>query len=245
MEKSNNLLPVSIIIAALLIAGAWIYTAGTKNVDQAIDNKKMDKEVISNIENVKSVSVNDHIRGNPEAKVKIVEFSDLECPFCKVFHETMKQAAREYDGKVAWIYRHYPLDQLHPVKARKAAVASECAAKLGGNEGFWKYIDRYFEITPSNNQINLNELPKIAAYVGLNVSQFNTCLESGEYDSLIEEQVRDATNSGAQGTPYSVIIAADNSKYEINGALPMDNFEDQYGKMQKGVRTFIEEALIK
>ena len=245
MEKSNNLLPVSIIIAALLIAGAWIYAAGIKNVDQRADGKKTDKEVVSNIENIKSVSANDHIRGNLEAKVKIVEFSDLECPFCKLFHETMKQVVREYDGKVAWIYRHYPLDQLHPIKARKAAVASECAAKLGGNEGFWKYVDRYFEITPSNNQINLNELPKIAAYVGLDVVQFNTCLESGEYDSLIEEQVWDATNSGAQGTPYSAIIAADNSKYEINGALPIADFEDQYGIMQKGVRTLIEEALIK
>lgn len=230
-KKSDYFLSASIIIAALLIAGAWVYTAGIKNVDTNKKTTSVKEGAVSNIENVRPISANDHIRGNPEAEIKIVEFSDLECPFCKMFHETMKQAMEEYGGRVAWVYRHYPIDQLHS-KARKSAVASECAAELGGNEGFWKYIDRYFEITPSNNQIDLNELPKIAAYVGLNVAQFNACLESGKYDNLIKEQVRDAVNSGAQGTPYSVVIVSDGKKYEINGAMP-------YGQ----IKLLIEEAL--
>jgi len=231
-KKPDYFLSVSIIIAALLIAGAWVYTAGIKNVDISKKTTSVKEAGAPNIENVKLVSSNDHIRGNPGAEVKIVEFSDLECPFCKAFHGTMKRIMEEYNGKVAWVYRHYPLDPLHPVKARKAAIASECATKLGGNEGFWKYIDRYFEITPSNNQIDLNELPKIAAYVGLDVVQFNSCLESGEYDNLIESQVQDAVDSGAQGTPYSVVIVADGNKYEINGAMPYEQ-----------VKLLIEEGL--
>ena len=107
--------------------------------------------------NVRQVTDSDHLRGDPKAKVKVVEFSDLECPFCKRFHVTMQQVIEEYDGKVAWIYRHFPLDSLHS-KARKEAEASECAAELGGNDGFWAYIDKLFEITPSNNGLDPNLL---------------------------------------------------------------------------------------
>lgn len=231
-NKSDHFLAISIIIAALLIAGAWIYTAGLKSIDKNKTAEIGEEETIVGIENIKPVSVDDHLRGNPEAGVKIVEFSDLECPFCKMFHETMKQTVEEYGGKVAWVYRHYPLDQLHPIKARKAAVASECAGELGGNESFWKYIDRYFEITPSNNQIDLNELPKIAESIGLNRAQFENCLNSGRYLDKIEEQIQDAQDSGARGTPYSVVIAKSGKKYPVSGAL-------SFGQ----IKLIIEEAL--
>ena len=111
-DKNNNyLLPISIIVAALLIAGAWIYTAGLKNVGNGKTPEKP-AETSLNIENVAAVNSNDHIRGNLEAEVKIVEFSDLECPFCKSFHSTMKQVMEGYGDKVAWIYRHYPKPEL-------------------------------------------------------------------------------------------------------------------------------------
>ena len=107
--------------------------------------------------NVAPVGQDDYIFGNPEAEIKIVEFSDLECPFCKSFHVTLHQVVQEYDGKVAWIYRHFPIDSRHP-KADAEAVAVECAGKLGGNEMFWKYIDKLFEVTPSNNGFDLKFL---------------------------------------------------------------------------------------
>ncbi|KKR89241.1 MAG: Sodium/proton antiporter [Candidatus Wolfebacteria bacterium GW2011_GWA2_42_10] len=221
-DKNNNyLLPISIIVAALLIAGAWIYTAGLKNVGNGKTPEKP-AETSLNIENVAAVNSNDHIRGNLEAEVKIVEFSDLECPFCKSFHSTMKQVMEGYGDKVAWIYRHYPIDQLHP-KARTSAVASECAAELGGNEKFWAYVDRYFEITPSNNQIDLAELPQIAQDIGLNRVQFENCLNSGRHQQLIEEQIQDALNSGARGTPYSIVISKDGKKYPISGAYSFND----------------------
>ena len=156
-----------------------------------------------------------------DALVKIVEYSDLECPFCKQFHGTIKQIMDEYgkDGKVAWVYRHFPLDQLHS-KARNEAVATECANELGGNDKFWAYTDRLFEITPANNGLDPAELPKIAQYVGLNVDKFNTCLTSGKYTKHIQGDVDNATATGGNGTPWSIVVAKNGKKFPLNGAQP-------------------------
>ncbi len=224
-KDGKYLLPLSIIIAALLIVGAVIYSAGLKNVKQPAVEKKQEA-FASDIENIRPVNEKDHIRGNFNALVKIVEFSDMECPYCKMFHQTMLRVMEEYgkDGKVAWIYRHYPLP-IHS-KAKKSALAAECAAELAGNDGFWNYLDGYFEITPSNNLINLSDLPKIAENIGLDKTRFEECLESGRYDKLIEEQAQNALDSGARGTPYSVIIAKDGEKYPIGGALPYEQIKE-------------------
>lgn len=89
------------------------------------------------------VSDQDHVRGNRGAKVLLIEYSDFECPFCSNFHATAQQIIDEYGDDVAWIYRHYPLDQLHP-NARPAAIASECVTEIGGDEAFWKFADEAF-----------------------------------------------------------------------------------------------------
>ena len=79
-----------------------------------------------------------------KAELIVVEFSDLDCPFCQKIHGTLQQVVDEYQGKVAWVYRHSPIDSLHP-KARKKAEATECAAELGGNEAFWKFVAKFYE----------------------------------------------------------------------------------------------------
>ncbi len=174
---------------------------------------------------VKPVDGEDHILGNPDAPVKLVEFSDFECPFCKRFHRTMKRLMDEYgkDGKVAWVYRHFPLDSLHS-KARKEAQAAECANELGGNEAFWAYADRLFEVTPSNDRLDLALLPRIAQKIGLDRAKFEACLEGdargGKYAAHIEADVQDATASGGTGTPFSLVIAPNGKIFPINGAQP-------------------------
>src|SRR3990167_9400150 len=82
------------------------------------------------------VTDKDWYKGNKNAKVVMVEYSDLECPFCKSFHPTMQQVMKDYGDKVKWVYRHYPLN-FH-ANAQKEAEATECAGKLAGNDGFWK-----------------------------------------------------------------------------------------------------------
>jgi len=87
----------------------------------------------------------DHILGEREAQVYLIEYSDFQCPFCQRFHPVTKQVLEEYDGEVSVVYRHFPLDQIHPL-ARGAAEASECAAELGGNEAFWGFVDAAFGV---------------------------------------------------------------------------------------------------
>ncbi|MCI0542492.1 thioredoxin domain-containing protein [bacterium] len=134
-----------------IIGGAQPIEAIQTVIDAAIaGDKKLAEEA-----EVVSVNPGEHILGNPNAEIFIIEYSDLECPFCKRFHETMKQAMEQYgkDGQVAWVYRHFPLDAIHN-KARKEAEATECAGELGGNDMFWKYTNKLMEITPSNNQLD-------------------------------------------------------------------------------------------
>ncbi|MFA6257325.1 MAG: thioredoxin domain-containing protein [Candidatus Paceibacterota bacterium] len=99
------------------------------------------------------VSIDDHIVGDlNNAKLVIVEYSDLECPFCQRFHGVMKQIVAESDGSIAWVYRHFPLVQIHQ-NAFNAAMASECAVAQKGNDAFWKYADRAFEVGVANNPL--------------------------------------------------------------------------------------------
>jgi len=90
-----------------------------------------------------SVSEEDHIRGSPQARIALIEYSDLECPFCSSFHGAALRFVLEYENEALWVYRHFPLVQLHPSSLRKAAV-SECAAELKGEEAFWAVIDTYY-----------------------------------------------------------------------------------------------------
>lgn len=171
------------------------------------------------IDFIQPVTPRDHIWGDPDAPVKIIEFSDTECPLCKRFHPTLKRIVAEYPGKVAWVYRHFPIDAIHP-RARKQAEATECAAELGGNAKFWAYLDRLFEITPSNNRLDPAQLPRIAEYVGLNRAKFEQCLQSGRHAQRVADDVDDAIAAGASGTPYSVVVAPDGRKFAILGAQP-------------------------
>lgn len=165
-----------------------------------------------------AITDKDHIRGNRNAKVTVVEFSDTECPFCKRFHPTMNQVIDTYGDKVAWVYKHFPLDSIHS-KARKEAEASECAAELAGNDGFWKYLDRLFEITPSNDGLDLALLPKIAEDIGINRNKFEDCLNSGRKADIVAKHLAEAQAAGGNGTPYSIIVAGD-EKIPVSGALP-------------------------
>jgi len=216
--KNNLTIPVAIIIAAAIIGGAVIFTKGESKNTNSIDKTK---EKASFNVSIRPISDDDHILGDPDAKIKIVEFSDTECPYCKVFHGTMHQVINEYGkgGKVAWVYRHLPLDALHS-KARNEAEATECAAELSGNTGFWNYTDALYATTTSNNTLDPNKLPLIAEQAGLNRTQFEECLSSGRNASKVEEDVKEAMSNGGNGTPFNVIIDKSGNQIPFSGAYP-------------------------
>jgi len=177
------------------------------------------------------VTDKDYYRGNKNAKVVLVEYSDLECPFCKSFHPTMQQVIEEYGDKVKWVYRHFPLS-FH-VNAQKEAEAAECAGKLGGNDAFWKYIDAIFERTTSNGTgFALNQLIPLAKELGLNESSFKQCLDSGEMTQKVTDQMAKGSEEGVTGTPGTIVVDGKGEAQLIPGALPYDQ-----------VKTYIDSAL--
>lgn len=215
-DSQNKLLvPLAIVVAGGLVALAIYFGGSTPRLSSGQATSPTTTEI-----DIAPVTAKDHIVGDRNARLVIVEYSDTECPFCKVFHNTMKEVVSTYQGKVAWVYRHFPIAQLH-TRASREAEATECAAELGGNQIFWSYTNKLFEITNSNNTLDPSELPKIAQTVGLDVTAFNTCLSSGKYTEFIKRSVEEAVKTGARGTPYSVILTKDGKKVVINGAEPL------------------------
>ncbi|OHA58280.1 MAG: hypothetical protein A2571_03435 [Candidatus Vogelbacteria bacterium RIFOXYD1_FULL_44_32] len=208
-KKLPNLAtPVAVVLAGIIIAGAIVY--GNYNDKPAIaegtDGFVAEKFI--------SVDNTDHIRGNKEAQIAIVEYSDLECPFCKVFHQSMNELMTTDGEKIAWVYRHFPIDSLHP-KAFNEAIASECAMMLGGHDAFWKYADEIFAITPSNNGLDPAQLPQIAQKIGLDASKFNTCLKDQATQSRVNGDYENGIDIGVDGTPFVLIAVKGGETYPI------------------------------
>ena len=223
MNKNSYLVPSSIIIAGVLIAASLFFSLYKKdNNKEFVSNN--DNEIKRKIELRDVSKEKDHIRGAENAKITIVEYSDLECPFCKRVHSTIKDLLTLYQKDIRLVYRHFPLEQLHS-KAQKEAEATECAYDQGGNNSFWAYVDKIFEITTSNNNLDLNQLPIIALELGLNQTEFNNCLESGKNKEKVEKDIEDAINALAQGTPYFIIIDSKGNKIPVSGAIPIENFK--------------------
>ncbi|HEY4515802.1 MAG TPA: thioredoxin domain-containing protein [Candidatus Paceibacterota bacterium] len=221
--KDALLIPFSIIIAGILIGGGLYMSKNSGDIEE----KTID-EAIKQASNMEAIDPNDHLLGNPSARVIIVEYSDTECPFCKEFHKTLRAIMTEYgtNGDMSWIYRHLPIAELHS-KAPKEAEALECAGELGGNAKFWEYTNRIYEITPSNNNLPASELTNVAKQVGLSSEKFNACLESGKYATKVKSDVDDAFKAGAEGTPFSIIIDTKNGDtYPVNGAYPYSQLKN-------------------
>ncbi len=232
MEKTNLMIPGAIVLAGMLVAGAIFFTQGKSENAAAVGKAAGEKPAEITVRPVDST---DHILGNPNAELVIVEYSDTECPFCKNFHMTMRQVIDEYgkNGKVAWVYRHFPLVQLHS-KAPKEAEATECAADIGGKTKFWDYINRLFELTPSNDGLDPAKLPLIAKEVGIDQKQFETCLSSGKFTAAVQKSYEEAVAAGARGTPYSIIITKSGDKMPIDGAEPHASLKAIIDSLLKG-----------
>ncbi len=211
-------IPISIVVSGLIIAGA-IYL--TTRQQEAPTGTGEDVELA-----ITPIDKNDHIIGNPDAEIVIVEYSDYECPYCKGFHATMNKVMEEYGptGKVAWVYRHFPLVQIHKA-AQPAAEASECAAKLGGNDKFWAYTN---EIIPTSPQsLSTEGLLAAAIKVGINESEFKACIASDYPKQEVAKDVADG-NAIAKvdkqfGTPYNILISKSGGQTVIKGNQPYAN----------------------
>ncbi len=232
-SRDNLSIPLAIVFSGILIAGAILFTdkpsktiavadqVPVKAVDGA-DSQVADPAVLA-------IKADDHVLGNPNADVIIIEYSDAQCPFCQRFHQTMLKVMDAYgkNGQLAWVYRHFPLEQIHPY-AQKAAEGLECAAELGGNSAYWKLIDKYF--AADTESVATSELPKLAAAIGLDQDKMATCIASGKYEKRVQRDFSEGVTIGVKGTPYTVIWNKKTGKQTaINGAYPYEQVKTVIG----------------
>ena len=207
---NNNLtIPLAIIMGGLIVAAA-VYISIPKGPPKVADATL-----------VRPVGTDDHILGNPAAPVMIIEYSDFDCQYCKVFHETLHQiiANEGAGGEVAWVFREFPLSEIHP-NARAHARAAECVAKVAGNDAFWKFTDALFV----NQPVNPSRYGELASSVGIAGDAFATCYANvpAELDTRITADRENARDMGAGGTPFSVILVSGANPVVMDGAYPYD-----------------------
>jgi protein-disulfide isomerase len=162
--------------------------------------------------------------GRPDAPVTLVEFSDFQCPFCgRFFATTFPALKQDYidTGKLRYVFRDFPLDQLHP-NARKAAEAAHCAGEQGK---YWEMHDVLFQ---NQRALAPPQLAEYARAVGVAGAAFEQCVSSGRYAPQIERGLAEGATAGVQGTPGFVIgrtTAADTVEgTPIRGAQSVETF---------------------
>lgn len=167
----------------------------------------------------------DHIRGNLEAPVTLIEYSDFECPFCKKFHPTVVQLMENNPDKLRWVYRHYPLD-FHNPGAQQQAEAAECIAELSGNDAFWQYTDLLYQRTRGGgNGFALANLRPLAEEIGVDGDAFGACMASGRMSARVDEDHSNGVAIGVSGTPAGIFINRQGEMRFVVGAQPLEEVQ--------------------
>ena len=169
---------------------------------------------------VPGITADDHVLGGKDAKITLIEYTDFECPYCAKQFDTTTQLVKDYGDKIKFVVRHFPLS-FHP-NAQKAAEASECASEQGK---FWQMYDAIFAANKAKD-MSVDKWKAEAKKIGLNTTQFNSCLDSGKYANKISQQAAGGGSAGVDGTPATFV----NGEL-VSGALPVDSFKGQIDKL--------------
>ncbi len=244
----NNLLKG--MVAAMIIATFFGgYTIGTmdNNSNSSVTAEELE-EIISEMEikttqssqvptqqptprgtQLYKISIDDDpVKGDPNAPVTIIEFSDFQCPFCSRFYsQTLPLLEENYidTGKIKLVFKDLPLDNLHP-NARTTHIAAECANEQGK---FWEYHDILFEkqsqwqnLSPSNLDTTITNF---AAGLGMQSTAFQACMKSQEIADEVNDDTLDAASYGATGTPTFFIGNEEDGFIKLVGAQPFSAFQ--------------------
>ena len=211
-------IPLAIVLAGGIVALAVFYSGKTPTNNPTV----ADGATATQNVDVRPVDSTDHILGDVNAPIKVVEYSDLQCPYCQEFHATMEQVMKDYPGKVAWIYRSFWAVRklpdgsvFHPLGG-KAAESAECVAELGGNDKFWDYIGKVFADQENGS---LDNLDKYATAEGIDQTAFDKCLSSGKYTAKVANLYQEGLKAQVNGTPNSFIMSK-SGIVVIPGAVP-------------------------
>lgn len=217
---SRNVLKNS--LAALSQSGNTIKNnqEGTPNENNSLPLVVANEEPQGQTKEVFNITRDDHVRGDFNASITLVEFSDFECPFCERQYQTLKQLLKEYPKEIRLIYKHFPLG-FH-ANAQKAAEASECASE---QDSFWEYHDKLFA---NYQDYSLDNFKQWAKDLDLKAEKFNDCLDSGKYARKVQDDAKEGQQVGVNGTPATFI----NGRL-ISGALPYATFKGAIDSLLK------------
>ena len=212
-SSKSNFLGISIILASLILGCSIIYAS--RSFDQFINTDLITNQKDSKTEEANGLEVTSlsHLKGNPDAPITIVEFSDFQCPFCQRYHPIIAQLISDYPNQVRWMYKHFPLDSIHP-QARLAAEASECAAE---QDKFWEFADQLFE---SQAILSSDLYQQLAIDLELNREQFQNCFDNRKYQDKVEADYQAGIKLGVRGTPASFINGE-----SLVGAVPYNTLK--------------------
>jgi len=169
------------------------------------------------------ITDNDIKIGSDDAKVKIVEFSDFQCPYCKMFQSTVDDIVKEYGDDVQLVFKNLPLDSIHP-RAGAAALAGECANEQGK---FIDYSAKLFDNQKDWTKAEDNKLfVRYAVQLKMDSNKFNQCLKDNKYKDAISATVAQAEEFGISGTP--ALFINDKFKGGVTQAGDLKAIIDEY-----------------
>lgn len=210
-QTPSWILPVAIVCAGAIIAVATYMVRMNHHVQNEAGNPSV----------VRPVTPQDHLTGNPTAAVIVVEYGDMDSEYTKKFNDVMTQIMTEYgtNGKVAWVFRHFPILASNPNAAAHASAA-ECAASLAGERAFWGFMDAIAARAPGANQFDPRDYPSIIATLGISKDAFTECVVNGVHEKRVQDDYTNAILSGGTGAPYIVLMVKGQKPISISGALP-------------------------
>lgn len=189
--------------------------AADANTDVKPEQQQAEQPSKNDTAPVPGVKDGEKFLGGKDAKAVLIEYTDLECPYCSKQHATVKQILSIYGNKIKYVLRHFPLTSIHP-DAQKAAEAVECATEQ--NKRF-EMVDYIFDANAAKT-MSVDSWKAGAKKLGLNVSKFNDCLDSDRMASAVEASAQEGGASGVDGTPATFI-----NGQLVSGAVPFDSFK--------------------
>lgn len=240
-ENKNSVNVVQMVMVALLIGAAFFIgmlwtkvqslestggpsfaNKGTNDVVPTPNAGNTGAPQVASAENLDPITKDDWVKGNRNARYALVEYSDIDCPFCARFHPTAQKFLDENKDSFMWVYRHFPLDTLHP-NARRKAEAAECVGKLGGNDKFWTFLD---DVVTKGSSVGLDKMPELAAAAGVNQTAFKSCFDKNETKDLVVSDFESGSKAGVQGTPGNILLDTKTGQMvTIPGAVPYENLQ--------------------
>lgn len=208
---------ITLLCAVSFSAGVMFSELGRLGNPYLADNSNNQPEATGDISKLPKPGGKDLIRGNKNAEIALIEYSDIDCPFCKAFHTTAVQAL-EQNNNLMWVHRDFPLESLHP-EANAKAIAINCVQQVAGQDKAWQVLDKLYE-----DDEKLSEVPAIVYAAGVDKAKFDDCNNNKKTQNDVTEDYNSGLESGVNGTPGNFIINLKTGKVvALKGAEPLQN----------------------